>query len=56
MRIAREIAEGIEFLHSCNVVHRDLKPKNILLDANNVAKITDLGISRLLENAKTIQN
>ena len=52
-----QIAEGMRFLHSCKhaVVHRDLKPQNILLNELMVAKIADFGISRKAEtrNATT---
>ena len=37
-------------MHAEGIVHRDLKPQNILLDFSNKAKLTDLGISRALEN------
>eukprot|EP00873_Tetraselmis_striata_P019687 jgi/Tetstr1/439951/TSEL_003017.t1 len=43
--ISREIAEGLAYIHP-NVIHRDLKPQNILLDAAGRAKICDMGLSR----------
>ena len=52
-----QIAEGMQFLHSSKhaVVHRDLKPQNVLLNEHMVAKIADFGISRKAEtrNATT---
>lgn len=45
-KIAFEIAEGMEYLHMKNVIHRDLKPGNILLD-RDTPKITDFGFSRM---------
>jgi serine/threonine protein kinase len=50
-RIASEIATGLLFLHQTKpepLVHRDLKPGNILLDHNYVSKISDVGLARLV--------
>ena len=46
-----QIAEGMQFLHSSKhaVVHRDLKPQNVLLNELMVAKIADFDISRKAE-------
>jgi len=47
--IARQIAEGLGQAHKLGVVHRDLKPHNIMIDRNGNAKIMDFGIARSLE-------
>lgn len=44
------IAIGMKYLHSQNIVQRDLKPQNILLDENYYPRISDFGLSKKLEN------
>ena len=44
-RIAHEIAEALAFAHAKGVVHRDIKPGNILLDSTGNATVTDFGVS-----------
>ena len=41
-----QIAKGMRYLHTKNVIFRDLKPENVLIDKGDVLKITDFGISR----------
>ena len=48
IKIALDIVNGLFYLHEVqNVIHRDLKSSNVLLDENNVAKITDFGLSKV---------
>lgn len=51
LRIFHQIAMGVQFLHSHNVMHRDLKAKNVFLFANGRAVIGDFGTSKTLSSA-----
>lgn len=48
VRIAFDVARGLGFAHERGVIHRDLKPDNILLHSDGGAVITDFGIARAL--------
>ncbi len=48
--IAYQIIKGLEYLHNKNIIHRDVKCGNILINKNGDVKLTDFGISKLLES------
>lgn len=49
LALAHQAARGLAFAHQHGVVHRDVKPHNVLIDAEGTAKVTDFGIARSLE-------
>jgi eukaryotic-like serine/threonine-protein kinase len=52
IEVAKQVCYGLEHAHSKNVIHRDIKPANIMISRDNVIKIMDFGLARML-NATT---
>ncbi|HNP64944.1 MAG TPA: serine/threonine-protein kinase [Woeseiaceae bacterium] len=50
-----KVCEAVDFAHRSLVVHRDLKPNNILVDNSGEPKLLDFGIAKLLENSSVHQ-
>jgi serine/threonine protein kinase len=46
VRVVGDVAQGLEALHAAGIVHRDVKPANILFDAGGTAKLTDFGLAK----------
>ena len=49
LALVHQVARGLAFAHDHGVVHRDVKPHNVLIDEDGVAKVTDFGVARSLE-------
>ena len=52
----RQIILGIKYIHEQNIVHRDIKLENLLIDLNNNIKICDFGIGRKIKNKNQLLN
>ena len=46
----KQIMDGIKYIHSQNIVHRDIKLENILIDLNNNIKICDFGVGKMIKS------
>ena len=51
VNIALQIASALETAHKNNIVHRDIKPHNIIITEDGVAKVTDFGIAKAVSNS-----
>lgn len=52
--IIRAVAEGLAFAHNKGVIHRDIKPMNILFNADGVPKLVDFGIAKLVQSQQSV--
>ncbi|KAJ6736904.1 ACT-LIKE TYROSINE KINASE FAMILY PROTEIN [Salix viminalis] len=47
IKVAIDVSKGMNYLHQNNIIHRDLKTANLLMDENEVVKVADFGVSRV---------
>jgi serine/threonine protein kinase len=54
IKILSDIAHGMKFLHEKGIMHRDLKPQNVLVDKDNICKICDFGLAKVMDETLTV--
>ena len=54
IEITRQIAAGLSAAHKKNIIHRDVKPHNVIFSDDGVAKITDFGIAKAVNNGTIV--
>ncbi|XP_016539997.1 serine/threonine-protein kinase STY46 isoform X2 [Capsicum annuum] len=47
LKVAIDVSKGMNYLHQNNIIHRDLKAANLLMDENEVIKVADFGVARV---------
>ncbi len=53
-RIAKQMLNGLNFLHDLRIIHRDLKPSNALISSKGIVKLADFGLARTLDIGNTL--
>jgi serine/threonine protein kinase len=54
LAIAKQLAEALRSAHEEGIIHRDIKPQNVLLDSEGTLKVMDFGVARLAQRSNTL--
>ena len=56
LEIIIQVAHALEHAHACNLIHRDVKPKNIMINSSGVVKLADMGLARGTSDIEAAQS
>ncbi|MBN1806319.1 MAG: serine/threonine protein kinase [Sedimentisphaerales bacterium] len=56
LEIVIQVANALAHAHTCNLIHRDVKPKNIMISNNGTVKLADMGLARAITDIEAAQS